>query len=519
MNLRDISNRLIDSSFQKKIVDKSKTTLLAYLSRRVLLPTAAGLLPTAAGLLVLTTLFACQDRASEPEAALANTSEQAELTQLDDIEALAQRISFGDKALILDEEIGGENANFRAAKARGIEAVAAGDYQTATSYFEEALSYYKNAPETLIYLNNARINDSTNRYTLAAAVPISDDLPAAQAMLRGVAQAQNKINENGGINGVLLRIVIADDAGDAATAPDLARTIASDSDVLGVVGHYYSSVTLSAENTYEQAQLAIIALSSSVEISSLDNDYIFRTSPSDAVTGKALADYALDNWNAERVAVFYNSDSSYSNSLKSEFENYILSEQGEVVAELDWSQKSFNPKRAFEQAVEQDAELLMVVPASFEELQKNVFPIAQQNFTTEDPIRMMGGDVAYSGTVLEEEFEGMVVGAFWHIGAVDPNAEFILQSRELWTADVNWVTAMAYDATEAWIEAFKRSEAAPTRTDLQMILSESTFSASGASSEVRFSRNGDRPIASQLVEVTRKDTSSEQYYFEPVSRD
>ena len=493
MNLQDIYDSFIGSNSQKKVVS---------------------------GLIVLTTLLACQNQPNEPEVALIDNSEQVELPQpIADTDALEQRISFGERALILDEEVDGQDSNFRAAKAKGIKAVAAGNYQTATGYFEEALGYYKNAPETLIYLNNARINSSTNTYTLAAAVPISDDLPAAQAMLRGVAQAQNKINENGGINGTLLRVVIVDDAGDAATAPDLAKMIAKDPDVLGVVGHYYSSVTLSAEDAYGEEKLAIIALSSSVEISNLDNDYIFRTSPSDAVTGKALANYALDTWNTNRVAVFYNSDSSYSNSLKSEFEDYILSEQGEVVAELDWSQKSFNPKQAFEQAIEKEAELLMVVPASFEELQKNVFPIAQQNFTTAEPLKLMGGDVAYSGTVLEEEFAGMVVGAFWHIGAADPNSEFILQSRNLWTADVNWVTAMAYDATQAWIEALKQSESAPTRTGLQQILSDSAFSAPGASSEVRFSRNGDRPIASQLVKVARKDTSSEQYYFEPVTRD
>jgi len=84
-------------------------------------------------------------------------------------------------------------------------------------------------------------------------------------------------------------------------------------------------------------------------------------------------------------------------------------------------------------------------------------------------------------------------------------------------AEVNWVTAMAYDATQAWIEALEQSSANPTRTDLQKILSSDSFSAPGASSEVRFSRNGDRPISSQLVEVTHDDASSKQYRFEPVT--
>jgi len=395
----------------------------------------------AAGLLVLATLFTCQNWSSESDVASTEDSGQVDVAVEPSVvtSELAQQMSFGEKTLISKEEIEDENAGFRAAKASGVSAIAAENYSNAVGYFEEALSYYKNAPETLIYLNNARIdaNGSGRSYTLAAAVPISDDLPAAQGMLRGVAQAQNKINENGGINGVPLKVVIVNDAGDAKTAPQLAETIAKNGDILGVVGHYYSSVTLSAEETYEQAKLAIIALSSSVDISKINNNYVFRTSPSDAVTGKALANYALNVWGTNRVAVFYNSENSYSSSLKSEFEDYILAEQGEVVADLDWSQKNFNPKQAFEQAVEQGAELLMVVPTDFEALQKNVFPIAQRNFVAAEPLKLMGGDVAYSSTVLEEEFEGMVVGAFWHIGSVDPQSEFIQQSQQLWNAEVN----------------------------------------------------------------------------------
>ncbi|NES21499.1 MAG: hypothetical protein F6K41_21850, partial [Symploca sp. SIO3E6] len=127
-------------------------------------------------------------------------------------ESIQKPISAGERILITTEEVGQENLQFREAKKSGVEAMASGNYQLAVNYFEEALQHYRNAPETLIYLNNAR-SEAKNQptYTIAAAVPITQDLAAAQAMLRGVAQAQHQLNEAGGINGVLLKVVISDD--------------------------------------------------------------------------------------------------------------------------------------------------------------------------------------------------------------------------------------------------------------------------------------------------------------------
>ena len=485
------------------------------------------LLSVLAGFLFLTTIFfACQQ---EPKIRVVDEpgvdAPEEPLEPGDEDTAdnpIENQISSGERVLIESEELSQENLSFRTAKKKGVDAITAGDYEGALIYFDEALLYYKNAPETLIYRNNARIETENEgkSYAIAAAVPISDDLPAAQGMLRGVAQAQNRINESGGINGVPLKVVIVDDGGDAEKAPELAALVGNESDVLGVVGHYYSSVTLSAAETYKQAQLPIIALSSSVEISTLGNDFIFRTSPSDAVVGKLLANHMLETWNQERVAVFYNASSAYSRSLKSAFQSTVLSEGGKVVADFDLSKNSFNVQEAFEQASERDAQVLMLVPSSLSELQEVVIPLADLNFTSGEQLSLMGGDVVYSDKVLTEQFEDSVVGAFWHISAADPNSEFIIQSQQLWNAEVNWVTAMAYDAAQAWIEALERSESDPTRMGLQTILSskEELFSAPGASESVQFLESGDRPISGQLVQVVQQgNLDDSNYLFEAIA--
>jgi branched-chain amino acid transport system substrate-binding protein len=55
----------------------------------------------------------------------------------------------------------------------------------------------------------------------------------------------------------------------------------------------------------------------------------------------------------------------------------------------------------------------------------------------------------------ETRAEGMVFGMAWSIDS-NPNSEFVRKSRSIWNADVDWKTAMTYDATQALIAALKK---------------------------------------------------------------
>jgi branched-chain amino acid transport system substrate-binding protein len=109
--------------------------------------------------------------------------------------------SGGNNQLILDVS----NAD----KKQGIESFKQGDYDEAAKYFKASLNQQKNDPETLIYLNNAIAKNKGLK--IAVVVPIDSNLNVAQEMLRGVAQAQDEINQRSEINGQKLVVVIADD--------------------------------------------------------------------------------------------------------------------------------------------------------------------------------------------------------------------------------------------------------------------------------------------------------------------
>ncbi|MEG4861768.1 hypothetical protein QUA83_31020 [Microcoleus sp. K1-B1] len=105
---------------------------------------------------------------------------------------IGQRLSAGQKLLIPQQATPTKQA--------AVQAIASGNYNAAISDLQASLKTNRNDPEALIYLNNARIG-SQKSYTIAAAVPIGSDINAALEIMRGVAQAQNEINQSGGISG------------------------------------------------------------------------------------------------------------------------------------------------------------------------------------------------------------------------------------------------------------------------------------------------------------------------------
>ncbi|MFM8006291.1 MAG: ABC transporter substrate-binding protein, partial [Dolichospermum sp.] len=126
-------------------------------------------------------------------------------------------------------------------------------------------------------------------------------------------------NTAGGVKGVPLKVGIANDENNPKVCEQIAAALVENPAVLGVVGHYGSDATLAAGKVYNDGKLvAISPTSSSVKISNF-SPYVFRTLPSDFVAARALANYMVKTLGKKNAAVFYNSQSNYSQSLKSEF--------------------------------------------------------------------------------------------------------------------------------------------------------------------------------------------------------
>ncbi|MGB7894178.1 MAG: ABC transporter substrate-binding protein [Microcoleus sp.] len=417
-------------------------------------------------------------------------------------QAIEQRLSAGQKVLIPEQAT--------TTKQAAVQAIASGNYNAAISDLQASLKTNRNDPEALIYLNNARIGTQKS-YTIAAAVPIGADINGAQEILRGVAQAQNEINQSGGISGTPLKVLIANDDNNPEIASQIASAIANNSEVLGVIGHFSSDATLAASKIYQQNQLvAISPTSTSVQLSGVGNN-IFRTVPSDRFAANALSRYMLTKLQNKKAAVFFNSASNYSKSLKSEFTTALYGDGGQVVSEFDFAKGNFNAADSFKSAIAQGAEVI-VLAANTATLDQ-ALQVVQVNAKR---LPLLAGDDVYTAKILQIGGAGatdMVLAVPWHILA-DPQSNFPQTSKQLWNAEVSWRTALAYDAAQALIAGLGRN---PTRTGIQQALSASDFSAKGASGPIRFLPSGDRNRAVQLVTVKPGNRTSYGYEFVPIN--
>jgi branched-chain amino acid transport system substrate-binding protein len=411
------------------------------------------------------------------------------------------RLSSGDKILLAEPATTEKQA--------GVQAIANGDYETAIVELEAALEQNRNDPEALIYLSNARIGNQ-QAYTIAVAVPAATDVNSAKEILRGVAQAQITVNEDRGINGIPLRIGIASDDNNPAIATEVAEALVQDPEVLGVIGHFGSETTLAASEVYDRGNLVVISpTSTSVRLSEAGN-YVFRTVPSDRFTATALSRYMVNTLQQQNAVIYFNADSDYSQSLKQELTTAIYSDGGQVVADFNLADPGFSASTTLEQAIQQGADIVILAPNT-----ATLDQALQVVSVNRRRLEMLGGDSVYNSRTLQvggEAAEGMVVAVPWVLLS-DPTSDFATVSSMLWGGDVNWRTAMAYDATLALVVGLSRN---PSREGLQQALAASDFLASGATGAIRFLPSGDRNQAMQLVVVEAGERSGYGYDFVPV---
>jgi branched-chain amino acid transport system substrate-binding protein len=319
-------------------------------------------------------------------------------------------------------------------KMRAAEAYASGSYATAQDLFEQSLQQKPNDPEALIYQNNANAI-AHHPLKIAVSLPGIDDINGSREILRGVAQAQQEINAAGGIKGRLLMVAITSDNNDPKRARQVVDSLVNRADLLGVVGHYSSSVTLATANIYDSGKLVVISPTSTAVQLSNQSPYVFRTVPSDYVAARALTDHLLQTLKLKKAVVYFNSQSEYSKSLKGEFSTAIALQGGQVVGEYDLANSGFSANQSLEEAKQRGAEAIMLV-SDMGTIDRSL-QIVQTN---QNRLPMLAGDALYSPKTLDvtrEQGRGLVVAVPWHIQATGSEL-FAQRSRRLWGGDVNW---------------------------------------------------------------------------------
>ncbi len=431
-------------------------------------------------------------------------------------------------------------------KQKGVDEFADSKSQKALKLFQESWQKECKDPETLVYMNNAFLEASkATYYTIAIVLPIDRrnmDISAhldaqAKDFLRGLAQAQTEVNlglsnfsdqdfpaqaflPSKAINGKGLKVIIADDANDGQEAKQRAISLVNQPDILAVIGHANSELTMHAVDIYNNNNLVLISPGAATEELTYEPKKIFfRTQYTSSLIAKNLADYLLEK-KQKKAVILYNQSSPFCASFIEDYTQYFQDIQGgEIVRirDFDISKKNFNAQRAMKEIQANGETALVLVPdAHVKSSLDNAFEIIKLNgdslgdsFVAPNwivgawTLIMMGPEILELVSQQQQKsFQKLIFSVGWH-HLNSPNKEFPQQVRSLWGGEGNTRTASAYDATRALIKALEM-QPKPSRKGMQKTLSSPNFRAYGATGTIQFNspHNGDRKNApSDLVHI------------------
>jgi branched-chain amino acid transport system substrate-binding protein len=398
-------------------------------------------------------------------------------------------------------------------KKAGIQAMRDNNYREAIQQFQRSLLTTPDDPETYVYLNNARslIKGEAAPLRIAASLPIGKNPTIAQEMLRGIAQAQDKINGLG-IDGVSLEVILINDNNDPKSVGKLATILAQDPKILAVIGSNDSSASIAGATIYQANGITMISPTSFANKLSNFGPYIFRTIPNLTAMADRLADHAITQKKAKRFAICFDSSSVDNVSVKGDFVKALNQRSAEIVMEdCDMNRSDFNPEETVRSALSQRVDAMMISPHI--DRQPNSIALIK---AVKNRIPLFSTATLYTSTVLPlggRSLEGLTLVTPWHPEQYS-STSFLARAEQKWgKTSLTWRTALSFDATQAIATAIQQipPDQAVNRSTLQQQLRNPGFIAQGAGKSVQFLPTGDRDGTPILVQVQADSAQTYQF--------
>jgi len=183
--------------------------------------------------------------------------------------------------------------------------------------------------------------------TIGIGAPLTAGAVAlGQGMKRGANLAVDEANKSEAAKaaGISFKTTDGDDQGDPKTGVTVANTFASDPNLVGVMGHLNSGVSIPSSKVYAQKKIVMISpASTNPALTQQGLKNVFRLCTTDAVQGPAAADYATGLLGF-KTAYVVDDSTPYGTGLAAEFAKQFAADGGKILgtAKTSDQDKDFN---------------------------------------------------------------------------------------------------------------------------------------------------------------------------------
>ncbi|ENQ3107918.1 branched-chain amino acid ABC transporter substrate-binding protein [Bacillus cereus] len=302
--------------------------------------------------------------------------------------------------------------------------------------------------------------------------------------------------------GFELQFVPQDDQGDSKKGVANAQSVAADKEVLGVVGHLMSGVSIAASETYEKANLVMVSPSSTaVDLTERGLKTVARLVARDDFQGPAAAKFALETVKAKNIFVIQDKTAygtGLADAFKKEAEKLgakIVGYEGITVGEKDFS-------GVLNQVVTKKPDIVYF-GGMYSEGSVLVKQAREKGVTA--PI--MGGDGIDSPTMAEVAKDGLKDTYYTTVAtaptATEKGKTFVTEYKEKFKKDVEAYSAYGYDSAGVILQgikdAIKKNDGKyPTREQVRDAV-RAIKEYDGVITKVAFDEKGDNKFAKVYI--------------------
>ena len=274
--------------------------------------------------------------------------------------------------------------------------------------------------------------------------------------MNGVLMAAAQINQDGGIKGRRIDVVIEDDRGSPEEAARKTAKLIDQDKVVAIIAGGTSGNSRAAAPRAQSSRIPFISPSSTDSAVTQAGDYIFRTCFVDSFQGEVMATFAANTLNAKRAAIIFDINSPYGRGLTDFFELSFRKLGGEIVKQsYTQGDADFKGQLSAIKAAEPD---VIYIPGYYVEVAR----IAKQARALELKQPLLGGD-GWDAPELWQLGGDALNGSYitTHYSVDDPSPaiqSFVKEYKERYqnlAPDAH--AALAYDAARLLFEAIKRA--------------------------------------------------------------
>ena len=283
----------------------------------------------------------------------------------------------------------------------------------------------------------------------------------AKQTVNGINLAIKQTNEQGGVLGKQIKLIIADNKSEPSESANAITKLIKNDNVKLVFGSVASSNVLATVQIAHDSKIPLITATATNPSVTMEQNqvrpYVFRTCFIDPFQGEVMANFAAKSLQAKNAVMYIDSSSDYSKGLAKIFAEKFIANGGIIIGEESFLQKDQDFKSTLTKikAINPD---VVFIPAYYEEVGKIIRQAREIGIKSQ----LIGTDGWDDPKLIEIAGLSAVEGTFFsnHYSPQDQDpkvVEFVKAYKAEYNQEPSALAVLGYDCALVVIDAIKRA--------------------------------------------------------------